>query len=151
MNRTHRIRSFAILSLAALLLAACEVGLTIPGVGTGATLSSGLYDYRAWSDFSAGPAAWEGVIDLRVRPRGEITGEYLLPGQCRDGRGFRVDCRGFVTGRAFRDGHLRFHFDEGWLRNEGTVRAGRRATGYWSARFIGHADEGTFELVFRRR
>lgn len=135
---------------AALTLSACEFGGAVP-TQPDARLASGLYDYRAWSDFDTRGPAWEGTIRLWVETAGRVRGEYRLPGQCRDGFGRLTDCVGRIGGRLERSGRLSFGLDEGWLRNRGVVQTRQRVTGAWDANLVGYADEGTFELVFRSR
>jgi hypothetical protein len=156
-DRPHRPRrgqaaGRALLALAlGLALAGCEVGfdsLSTTGPGAG-QLQSGVYLYRAWSDFSARGPLWSGHLDLRVRADGTISGTYRLPGQCGDRFGRLADCVGRVHGQVYRDGSFVFDLDDGWLRNEGIVRRAFEATGYWDVRLTGFRDAGSFELLRR--
>src|SRR3712207_5087745 len=103
---------------AAALLAGCGDNGFIVGVGGGAGgLRSGVYDYEAWT-YGRRTAYW-GYVDLRVAGDGTLTGTYRLPRQCRDSWGYEADCVGYVGGRVYSDGLVRFGFDEGWLRHVG--------------------------------
>ncbi len=136
--------------LVLLLLGGCEdVAVSIGGpVGASRALfSSGLYSYRAWSDYSHRGPVWWGFVELRVEGGGRITGVYRLPRQCSDAYGLGADCVGRVGGRLYTDGMIRFGFDEGWLSHEGWVDRGSAITGRWESRVLGYQDRGTFELV----
>jgi hypothetical protein len=150
--RPARAAGRALLALAlGLALAACDAhfdSLSTTGPGA-ARLPSGVYVYRAWSDFSARGPVWSGHLELRVRLDGSISGSYRLPAQCSDRWGRVADCHGRVHGQLYRDGSLVFDLDDGWLRNEGLVRRHYDATGYWDARLTGYRDSGRFELLLR--
>jgi hypothetical protein len=136
--------------LAALLsVSACDValgGIVAPGAIAQRRLGSGTYLYQAWSDRGGYGPAWWGYLELETRSDGAVIGVYRLPRQCVDDYGFEADCVGRVGGRVDPDGTLRFGLDEGWLRNQGAVRPGWRASGSWETRILGYRDAGTFEL-----
>lgn len=147
-KRSARLPLLAVLA-ASLLLAGCGdgYGILTPGEDARDRLRPGLYYYRAWSDFGGYGAAWEGYLDLRVDFDGSIYGSYRLPHQCVDVYGYAADCVGRIGGRTYRDGTVRFGFDEGWLANRGTLRGRSRVAGHWDSRLLGYSDSGTFELV----
>ena len=124
-------------------LAGCEIGTGVLDPREG--LSSGYYRYEAWSDVGGRDPAWWGYLDLEVDYDGTIYGTYRLPNQCEDYR-YLVDCRGRVSGRVYRDGTIRFGFDEGWIANHGRVLRGDEAVGEWDTRLLGYRDRGDFEL-----
>lgn len=134
-----------LLLLPLLLLAACGDGGTITGAGRAeASLRSGFYEYSAYSD--GGYLAWWGTLELAVGSGGALTGYYRLPRQCTDRFGYETDCVGYVGGRVYDDGTLRFGLDEGWLRHFGDVRSSRRAAGDWNSRILGYSDSGRWEI-----
>lgn len=140
----------ALLLLLLLLAPACgDVGVAVIGAAPrGQTiLHSGLYTYRAWSDFSARGPVWSGFLELQIEAGGQVSGFYRLPRQCSDAFGLEADCVGRVGGRIHRDGSIRFGLDEGWLQHEGWIDRGSRVTGRWETRILGYRDFGTFELL----
>lgn len=150
MRPARPLRARRLLALAAaLLLPACGdgYGLLTPGDDPRGQLRSGTYLCRAWSDFGGPRPAWEGYLELEVVAGGEIRGSYLLPEQCTDAFGIPGDCFGQVGGRVYRDGLVRFGFDEGWIGNEGALRSRSRVSGNWDTRILGYSDSGTFELA----
>lgn len=135
--------------LATALLAACDdtgFGVTVPGRAVGG-FRSGLYDYEAWT-YGRRTAYW-GYVDLRVAGDGTLSGSYRLPGQCTDRYGYEADCVGYVGGRAYADGLVRFGFDEGWLRHEGEADRYSEVFGRWETRLLGASSSGDFELLRR--
>lgn len=134
---------------AATLLAACGdngFSIVVPGGSTGG-LRSGVYDYDAWT-YGRRTAYW-GFVDLRVGVDGALSGTYRLPAQCTDGYGYEADCVGYVGGRVYSDGEVRFGFDEGWLRHDGEANRWSEVAGRWETRILGARSEGSFELLPR--
>lgn len=144
----RRLRRGALPVAAAALLAACGdgYGVIVGSDGRGG-LRSGRYDYEAWT--YGGYSAYWGYVDLRVAGDGTLSGSYRLPRQCLDRYGYEADCVGYVGGRVYRDGLVRFGFDEGWLRHEGDVDRRGDVFGWWETRILGGSSEGEFELVRR--
>lgn len=141
--RPHRIAAWAGLVL---LAAGCgDAGLVTATERPDRLLRSGVYEYNAWS--TAGGFDWWGTLDLEVSRDGRISGYYRLPRQCTDRYGYAVDCTGYVGGRVYQNGELRFGLDEGWLRHFGEVRSRYRAAGDWDSRILGFSDFGRWEIV----
>jgi hypothetical protein len=144
------LRRGALPLLAAALAAGCGdngFGVVVGG-GSTAGLRPGLYDYEAWT--YGRQTAYRGYVDLRVGGDGVLTGSYRLPRQCTDAYGYEADCVGYVGGRVYSDGTVRFGFDEGWLRHEGETD-GRysEVVGSWETRILGASSSGSFELLPR--
>lgn len=134
------------LPLLLLVLAGCgDVGVVTPVGRSEPQLRSGLYEYTAWSRY--GDVQYRGALSLEIGRDGRIDGRYRLPGQCADRFGYEADCVGYVGGRIYESGELRFGLDEGWLRHFGEVRNSFRATGDWESRLLGYSDRGAWELV----
>ncbi|HEX2191144.1 MAG TPA: hypothetical protein VHG51_19705 [Longimicrobiaceae bacterium] len=147
MKRHHLFRHLLVAGLAAL-LAGCGDGYgVIVGADGRDALRSGVYDYEAWT--YDGYTAYWGYVDLRVSGDGTLSGGYRLPRQCVDRYGYEADCVGYVGGRVYSDGRVRFGLDEGWLRHEGDVDRYDEAFGWWEERVLGGSDEGEWELVLR--
>lgn len=143
------LRRGALPLLAAALLAGCGdngFGVVVTGPG-GTGLDSGLYDYEAWT-YGRRTAYW-GYVDLRVGGDGTLTGSYRLPRQCTDRYGYEADCVGYVGGRVYSDGTVRFGFDEGWLRHDGEANRYSEVVGDWETRILGASSGGSFELLPR--
>ncbi len=117
-----------------------------PGGGSGG-LRSGVYDYEAWT--YGRRTSYRGFLDLRIAGDGTLSGSYRLPGQCTDRYGYEADCVGYVGGRVYPDGRVRFGFDEGWLRHEGVADRGSGVTGGWETRILGAFSSGDFEMLPR--
>lgn len=133
---------FRSLVLAALLLVVgCDAYGPV-GPGHRDLLRSGRYSYDSWT--TRGFDAWWGYLDLRVSLTGTVRGEYRLPRQCTDAFGYLVDCVGYLSGRVYSDGRVRFDFDDGWLRHEGEVSRYSEVFGYWDSYGYGSGD---FELL----
>ena len=141
---TRTMRRLAFIAALAAPLTGCDLGYGILSA-SGNVLDSGVYEYEAWSDLRGRGPSWWGVLDIQVDYDGRIYGSYLLPEQCDEGR-YLVDCRGRIGGRAYRDGTIRFGFDEGWISNRGRIRQREEAQGDWDTRLLGYRDGGRFEM-----
>lgn len=147
-RRPARLRRLLALAAAALLAGCGDNGFgVIVGADGAGGLRSGVYDYEAWTP--GGRTAYWGYVELRVSGDGTLSGSYRLPRQCLDAYGFEADCVGYVGGRAYADGLVRFGLDEGWLRHEGETDRYGDAFGWWETRILGAFSEGEFELVRR--
>jgi hypothetical protein len=143
------LRRGALPLLAAALAAGCGdngFGVVVTGADR-AGLGSGLYDYEAWT--YGRRTAYRGYVELRVGGDGTLTGSYRLPRQCTDRYGYEADCVGYVGGRVYADGTVRFGFDEGWLRHDGEANRYSEVVGDWQTRILGASSSGSFELLPR--